>query len=89
MPPHFSAVTVTACLAASLLHLRHMMQEDVRLLCLPLCGSVCVCVFQRVCAFRTVGVCGWLFVLNGHLYSSFTEPSCSVQTELSVVLILS
>lgn len=59
------------------------MQEDVRLFCLPLSGalwrSVCVpvCVAVHVIGVRTfacvhtVGVCGRLFVLNGHLYSSF------------------
>lgn len=59
------------------------MQEDVRLFCLPLSGAlwrsvcaICVCfwcVRVSVCAVcaHTVGVCGWLFVLNGHLYSSF------------------
>ena len=60
------------------------MQEDVRLFCLPLSGalwrSVCVCVFVLVfvcvcTCVHTVGVCGWLFVLNGHLYSSFMSTA--------------
>lgn len=47
------------------------MQEDVRLFCLPLSGAggVCVCVCIFAFCVHTVGVCGWLFVLNGHLYS--------------------
>lgn len=65
MPPLLRAVTVTACLAASLLHLRHMMQEDVRLLvftslslehCVGVCKSVCACMFQCVSAHRR---CVW------------------------------
>lgn len=49
------------------------MQEDVRLFCLPLWSTVEECV--HVCLLglceHTVGVCGWLFMLNGHPYSSF------------------
>lgn len=64
MPPHFRAVTVTACLAVSLLHLRHMMQEDVRLFCLPPppppslehCGGVCM-FLRMVCVCVWVAVC--------------------------------
>lgn len=85
MPPHFSTVTVTAYLAASLLHFMHMMQEGVRPFCLPLSGalwrSMCMCLYLYMC-WCTVCVhtaCGWLFVLNGHLYSSFISTSAILQ----------
>ena len=42
--------------------------------CGGVCVCVCICARVRVCV-HTVGVCGWLFVLNGHLYSSFMSTA--------------
>ncbi len=75
------------------------MQEDVRLFCLPLwsaveecvCVCVCLCMFlvctcERACAcVHTVGVCGWLFVLNGHLYSSFMSTAAILRDRVVYV----
>lgn len=61
-----------------------MMQEDVRLLFTSFRSAVdvfmhvhaymCVCVCTCI-AMWAVGVCGWYFVLNGHLYSSFKHAA--------------
>lgn len=45
---------------------------------------VCVCVF--VCV-HTVGVCGWLFVLNGHLYSSFMSRAAILRDRVVCVCV--
>lgn len=61
--------------------------------CGGVCLCVCVCVTVHVlcaCMFvcvHTVGVCGRLFVLNGHLYSSFMSRAAILRDRILSVCV--